>query len=153
MAKIKTYYFPPKIKVFGFTGIVSSKNIDFIYKLKIEKLKKFFISRSLLSSISFIKKINFENLEEFIANFNQLTNLNELSYFNDKTKQTLEKIYLKGNKISNFDKIDNVIKDFKNLKEINLEDNPIDFNKYKELIKKIENERGIKIVYKSEKKL
>ena len=153
IAKNKTYYFPPKIKIFGFTGIVSSENIDFIYKLKIEKLKNFFISRSLLSSISFIKKINFENLEEFIANFNQLTNLNELSYFNDKTKQTLKKIYLKGNKISNFDKIENIIKDFKNLKEINLEDNPIDFNKYKELIERIENERGIKIVYKSEKKM
>ena len=153
MIKNKKYYFPPKIIEFGFTGIVNSKNIDFIYKLKIQKLKKFFISRSLLSSISFIKKINFENLEEFIANFNQLTNLNEISYFNAQAKQTLKRISLKGNKISNFDKIDIIIKNFKNLKEINLEDNPIDFKKYKELIEKLEKEKGIKIIYKSEKKL
>ena len=91
MAKNEIYYFPNKIKEFGFTGIVTSKNIDFIYRLKIEKLKTFYISRSLLSSLSFIKKINFENLEEFIASFNQLTNLNELSYFNDKAKKSLKK--------------------------------------------------------------
>lgn len=153
MAEKKIYYFPPKIKVFGFTGTVTSENIDFIYKLKIEKLTKFYISRSLLPSISFIKEIKFEKLEEFIANFNQLTNLNEITYFNAEAKKSLKKIYLKGNKISNFDNIENIIKDFKKLEEINLEDNPINFNDYQEIIKKLENERKIKIIYKTKKKL
>ena len=153
MAENKIYSFPPKIRVFGFTGIVTNENIDFICKLKIEKLDKFYISRSLLPSISFIKKIKFENLKEFTANFNQITNLNEISDFNDKAKETLEKIFLKGNKISNFDNIENIIKDFKKLEEINLEDNPINFNNYQDIIKKIETERGIKIIYKAEKKL
>lgn len=153
MAKNKIYFFPPKIKEFGFTGNATNNNFDFILKLKIEKLKILYISRNQLTSISFIKNINFENLEQFYSSYNKINNINDISYFCKKAKKTLNLISLKGNCISNIDNIEIIIKDFENLKAINLEDNPINIDKYKILIEKIGKERGIKIMYNSEKKL
>ena len=121
MEKDKTYNFLPNIIEFGMTGNLTK--VNFILKLKIEKLKIFYISRNNLSSLSILKNIKFEHLEEFWASFNEITDLEEIE--NLQSKETIHLINLKGNKITDINNIFEILKPFKNLKEINLEDNPI----------------------------
>ena len=123
LEKNKIYNFPPNLIEFGITGYLTDETIDFILKLKIEKLKIFYISRNHLTSLSFLKKIKFENLEQFWASFNNLTNIKEIE--NLQSKETIKKINLKGNKISDINNILEIIKPFTYLEEINLEDNLI----------------------------
>ena len=123
LEKNKIYNFPPNLIEFGITGYLTDETIDFILKLKIEKLKIFYISRNHLTSLSFLKKIKFENLEQFWGSFNNLTNIKEIE--NLQSKETIKKINLKGNKISDINNILEIIKPFTYLEEINLEDNLI----------------------------
>jgi Leucine-rich repeat (LRR) protein len=123
LEKNKIYDFPSKLKEFGLTGNLTQETIDFILKLKIEKLEILYISRNQLNNLSFIKNIKFEKLKEFWVSFNNIVDLKEIE--NLQSKETIKKIILKGNKISNIKNILDVVKNFKNLKEINLENNPI----------------------------
>lgn len=123
LQKNKIYDFPSKLKEFGLTGNLTQETIDFILKLKIEKLEILYISRNQLNNLSFIKNIKFEKLKEFWVSFNNIVDLKEIE--NLQYKETIKRIILKGNKISNIENILDVVKNFKNLKEINLENNPI----------------------------
>ena len=87
-----------------------------------KKLKKFWAINNKLSG-------NIKNILEYLP-----------------SKETLEIINLEGNKINNLDGFDQVIKKFPKLKEINLKNNNIDLNKYKKLIKRIEENRYRSIV-------
>ena len=73
LEKDRIYSFLPNIKEFGITGNLT--DVNFLLKLKIEKIKIFYISRNKLSSLSILKNIKFENLEKFWAAFNNITNL------------------------------------------------------------------------------
>ena len=62
-------------------------------------------------------------MEQFWGSFNNLTNIKEIE--NLQSKETIKKINLKGNKISDINNILEIIKPFTYLEEINLEDNLI----------------------------
>ena len=121
--KNKTYVFPENLREFGITGNLTQETSDFILKLKIEKIKTFYISRNNLTSLSFLQNITFEKLEEIWPSFNKIKDWKEVNYINSKDK--IRKINLKANNITNIDDILNIIKDFPNLKELILENNPI----------------------------
>lgn len=124
--KNRIYDLPPKLKEFELTGNITEETADFIPKIKIEKLKIFYVSRNHLKTLSFLKKVKFKNLEEFWASSNNITDLNEISLL--QLKESIKKIDLKGNKITNIDNIIEIASQFKSLKEINLEDNQIEIN-------------------------
>ena len=121
--KNKIYNFPEKLRVFGITGNLTQETSNFILKLKIEKLKTLYISRNNLTSLSFLQYIKFENLEEIWPSFNNIEDWKEIE--NIQQREKIKKINLKGNKISNIDDILDIIKEFPNLKELILENNPI----------------------------
>ena len=102
-------------------------------------IKTFYISRNKLTTLSFLEKLKFENLEEIWPSFNYLEDLKEIQYI--QSKKTIKKISLKGNKIKNIDNILDIIKDFPSLREIILENNPINF--IDENIKKKLKEKNI----------
>ena len=140
LEKDKIYNFLPNIKEFGITGNLT--DVNFILKLKIEKLKILYISRNKLSSLSILKNIKFENLEKFWASFNNITDLKEIE--NLQSKETIQLINLKENKISDINNIFEILNPFTNLKELNLEDNPINNINKQILIEKF-NDKGIKL--------
>ena len=82
LSKDKIYVFPEKLHKFGLTGNLTQETIDFILKLKIEKLKTLFISRNELNSLSFLQNIKFENLEEIWPSFNNIKDWKEIKYIN-----------------------------------------------------------------------
>ena len=137
--KNQIYVFPDKLIEFGLTENLTQETSDFILKLKIEKIKTFYISRNKLTTLSFLEKLKFENLEEIWPSFNYLEDLKEIQYI--QSKKTIKKISLKGNKIKNIDNILDIIKDFPSLREIILENNPINF--IDENIKKKLKEKNI----------
>ena len=89
-------------------------------------MKIFYVSRNHLKTLSFLRKVKFRNLEEFWASSNNITDLNEISLL--QLKESIKKIDLKGNKITNIDNIIEIASQFKSLKEINLEDNQLELN-------------------------
>lgn len=141
--KNKIYDFPPKLKEFGLTGNLTHETVDFIFKLKIEKLEILYISRNYLKNLSFIKKIKFEKLKEFWASFNDIEDLKEIE--NLQSKETIQRIILKKNNISNIENILEIVNKFPNLKEINLENNPIKIINEKILQKLQEKEILLKL--------
>ena len=141
LEKDKIYNFLPNIKEFGITGNLT--NVNFILKLKIEKLKIFYISRNKLSSLSILKNIKFENLEKFWASFNNIMDLKEIE--NLQSKETIQLINLKENKISDINNIFEILNPFTNLEELNLEDNPINYINKQLLIEEFKA-KGIKLI-------
>ena len=94
LKKDRIYKFPPNLKEFGMTGNLTDETINFILKLRIEKLQTFYICRNQLSSLSIFKNIKFENLEKFWSTFNNLTDLKEIE--NLQSKETIKIIITKS---------------------------------------------------------
>ena len=135
-----------ELKLLGITGSLSDDTSKFFPYLVCENLELLYISRNNLSSLKFMKDCESKKLKKFWAINNKLSGniKNILEYL--PSKETLEIINLEGNKINNLDGFDQVIKKFPKLKEINLKNNNIDLNKYKKLIKRIEENRYRSIV-------
>ena len=142
LEKDRIYNFPPNLNEFGITGNLTDETINFILKLRIEKIKILYISRNKLSSLSILKNIKFENLEEFWASFNNIKDLKEIE--NLQSKETIKIINLKKNKISDISNICEIIKLFPNLKTLNLENNPINCIEKEILIEKL-RKKGIEL--------
>ena len=141
----KIYHLEHLKKIGITTGNFSDKTIHFIKNLKFSKLKIMYISRNNLSSLKFLKDVYCSNLESFWAINNNITNYNDILSL--PYKQNIKKINLKGNKIKKIDVLVKFVKKFPQLKELILEDNPINMNnsRYKKIIKKIKK-RNINIV-------
>ena len=139
LEKDRIYNFPPNLKEFGITGNLTDETISFILKLRIEKLKIFYISRNQLSSLSILKYIKFEKLEEFWASFNNLENLKEIE--NLQSKETIKIINLKKNNIKDISNIWEIIKLFPKLQKLNLENNPINCIDIENIKENLKNNR------------
>ena len=99
-----------------------------------------YISRNNLSSLNFLENVYCKNLLSFWAINNKLTDYNDILKLPFKNK--LNKINLKGNKINNIDNLLDFIKHFPNLKELIMEDNPIN-------LENPENQKIIKEIKKT----
>ena len=129
-----------QLKKIGLTGDFSDKTIDFLSNLKFSNLEIMYISRNNLSSLNFLENVYCKNLLSFWAINNKLTDYNDILKLPFKNK--LNKINLKGNKINNIDNLLDFIKHFPNLKELIMEDNPIN-------LENPENQKIIKEIKKT----
>jgi len=141
----KIYHLEHLKKIGITTGNFNDKTIQFIKNLKFSKLKVMYVSRNNLSSLKFLKDVNCSNLESFWAINNNLTNYNDILSL--PHKENIKKINLKGNKIKYIDDLFEFIKNFPNLNELILIDNPINMNnsRYKKIINEIKK-KNINII-------
>ena len=141
----KIYHLEHLKKIGITTGNFNDKTIHFIKNLKFSKLKVMYVSRNNLSSLKFLKDVDCINLESFWAINNNLTNYNDILSL--PHKENIKKINLKGNKIKYIDDLLEFIKNFPNLNELILVDNPINMNnsRYKKIINEIKK-KNINII-------
>jgi len=143
MAEIKKNinkkYYLTQLKEIGITSNFSDKTSHFIPNLIFSDLEILYISRNNLSSLKFLDKVNCPKLIEFWSINNNLTDYHDILKL--PYKKTIEKINLKGNKISNINDLMKFISHFPNLKELILINNEINLDnpKNKEIIDDIRN--------------
>ena len=140
------YEFPKNIEELGLTGNFDGKNIEFIEKLRIGNLITFYFSRNKLTRLKNLKDIKFNRLYEFWAVSNEICDIREIMYI--QNKDNLKIINLKENKISNFNELLDIIKDFPKLEQLNVSYNGIkkeDVEKMKIKIKEKYN-RNLNII-------
>ena len=104
-------------------GVFNDESIHFISKFKFNNLKILYLQANNLSSLSFINDLELPNIKEIWLKNNKLDDFYPLSKY-----KTLNFINLSGNCIKNIDKLVSFIDEFKELKEIDIKDNNIDFN-------------------------
>ena len=136
---INKKYYLTQLKEIGITSNFSDKTSHFIPNLIFSDLEILYISRNNLSSLKFLDKVNCPKLIEFWSINNNLTDYHDILKL--PYKKTIEKINLKGNKISNINDLMKFISHFPNLKELILINNEInlDYPKNKEIIDDIRN--------------
>ena len=134
----KKFPFPNNLLKLGITALFNNESIYFLKYLDIENLEILYLSNNNLISLVCINQFDFKNLKELWAPENNLTDINEVYYI--QNKETIEVLNLNGNRISIIDdKFLKRLKDFPNLKSINLKKNPI--NENDKNLQKIRDER------------
>lgn len=137
----KKYNFD-ELEILGITACFTYKTAHLISNIKCKNLKSLYISQSKLSTIKFMKNFDSENIIEFWADENDLKDISELGLL--KFKKSLQIINLKKNKITEIKWLLENIKDFPNLKELNLIDNPLS-SESKNIIEKIRKKTDYKL--------
>ena len=115
------YEFPESLEEFGMTGNLEGNKCNFIKRLDISNLIIFYISRNNIDNLSYIENIKFKRLEEFYSMRNNITDIKEIKKI--KGKEKLKLIDLRGNQINNFNKLIDIIDEFKNLKKLVVKNN------------------------------
>ena len=125
------------IKEIGLSiGVFSEESIKRLSKFKLNNLQILYLSGNNIHSLNFLKDIKCEKLEEiwlmnnYIEDFGQLVKLKNLKIIN-----------LKNNKIKDISKLDEFVKEFKELKKLIISKNKID-TKDEKNIQIIENIRN-----------
>ena len=123
-SEVNTTLDSSKIEEIGLSiGVFNDESIHFISKFKFNNLKILYLQANNLSSLSFINDLELPNIKEIWLKNNKLDDFYPLSKY-----KTLNFINLSGNCIKNIDKLVSFIDEFKELKEIDIKDNNIDFN-------------------------
>ena len=135
------YYFND-LKILGITECFTNSTAHLISNIICENLNSLYISGNKLESIKFMKNFESKNITEFWAKENNLKNISELGLL--KSKNSLEIINLEKNKIEELDWLYENIKEFPNLKELNLIDNPLS-KEAEEIIEKIIEKTNYKL--------
>ena len=135
------YYFND-LKVLGITECFTNNTAHLISNIICQNLKSLYICGNDLESIKFMKSFESENITEFWAKENNLKNISELGLL--KSKNSLEIINLEKNKIEELDWLYENIKEFPNLKELNLIDNSLS-KEAEEIIEKIIEKTNYKL--------
>ena len=125
-------------------GVFSDDSIKIISRFKLENLKILFLNENKLTSIKFLENLECNNLEEIWINHNKIEKYESLMKF-----KNLKRIELKNNSIKDISYLNDFIKEFKDLKKLNIKENNFDLNdkKNKEILESIKNRNEIKIIY------
>ena len=128
------------------TGNFEGEKAEFVEKLGIENIKTFYFSRNKITNLKYIKNIKFKRLEKFWAISNQISDIKEIMYI--QNKENVKIINLQNNQIYNFNDLFDIIGDFPNLKELKLSNNYIYKSEVIEMRKKIKNKynRNLNII-------
>ena len=137
------YEFPESLIEFGMTGNLEGEKIEFNKRLGISNLLIFYVSRNKIDNFNFLKDIHFKRLEEFWSIRNQITDINEIMKID--SKKNLKIINLKENPIKNFNELINIINNFPELNKLNLIDCGITRNEILEMNKKIKEKHNLDI--------
>ena len=144
-SEVNTTFDSSKIEEIGLSiGVFNDETIHFIHKFKFNNLQILYLQTNNLSSLSFIDNLELPNIKEIWIKNNKLDEFYPLSKY-----KTLNFINLRGNCIKNIDNLNSFIDEFKQLKEIDIKDNNIDFNdkKNENIISEIQSKKKIKINY------
>ena len=139
----KNTYDLSSIKNIGLsTGVFDKNTIYEIKKFCMKDLEALFLSNNNLNNISFFDELELPNIKKITLNHNSLENFDNLT----KYKDTIEIIEIRNNSIENINNLDDFVKEFKNLKSINISGNLVNLNDNSnlEILEKIRN-RNIKI--------
>jgi len=142
-SEINTIFDSSKIEEIGLSnGVFNDETIHFINKFKFNNLQILYLDTNNLSSLSFIDNLELPNIKEIWIKNNELEEFYLLSKY-----KTLNFINLRRNHIKNIDKLISFLDEFKQLKEIDIKDNNIDFNDKKNENFISEVKKKIKINY------
>jgi len=142
-SEINTIFDSSKIEEIGLSnGVFNDETIHFINKFKFNNLQILYLDTNNLSSLSFIDNLELPNIKEIWIKNNELEEFYPLSKY-----KTLNFINLRRNHIKNIDKLISFLDEFKQLKEIDIKDNNIDFNDKKNENFISEVKKKIKINY------
>ncbi len=121
----------------GLTNNFNVKTNYFINNIILDNIKYLYINKNEFNSLEFLKNIKFNRLETFWAVGNNLKDLKEISFLNNK--KGIKEICLRGNQIENIDEdILDLLDLFPSLKILNLYSNPINIKKAQKILNKIE---------------
>ena len=120
-------------------GVFSKQSINLLNNFKFNNLKKLDLSSNNLISLSFVETINDIKLEEIILSDNHLKEFYKLKKF-----IKLKQINLKGNKISDVTKLNDLLKELNDIEKLILSENNIDLNimQNDEIIEKAKKQRN-----------
>ena len=126
----------------------NQKNINIIFfkYITFENIKILYLNRNDLFLLKIFENNNFNRLEMVWLTYNNISDIEEIKYFhNEKNKKTLKAFQLNGNKISGIrDNFIKLLEEFE-LNILNISLNPIDLDKFKDKIEKIEK-KGIRLL-------
>ena len=135
--KNKIIYLPDNLEEIGLTNNFNEKTNYFINNIILDNIKYLYINRNEFNSLEFLKNIKFNRLETFWAVGNNLKDLKEISFLNNK--KGIKEICLRSNQIENIDEdIFDLLDLFPSLKKLNLYSNPINIKKAQKILNKIE---------------
>ena len=132
----ESYDFPDTLKIIGLTiGVFSNESIKEIKKFNFKNLEILYLKGNGLKNLDFIDNLQCKNLKSIWLRNNFIKDYKPLK----KLKDTIERINLRNNLISNIEGLDTFLEQFKPLNEFVLSDNKIDLNNSKnsEIIKQI----------------
>ena len=144
--KIK-YRLPPRLEELGLTNCFTIETNDFITNnMIINNIKLLYVQSNGFINFDSFKNVEFTQLEEIWCSGSKdkgyISDIKEIGKLNKK--ENIKKIVLQQNQINNIQELPNIIQPFKNLKSLDLRNNPIGKEKTENVLKKIKEMDGFK---------
>ena len=127
------YIFPDSLKIIGLTiGVFSATTIQYISKFHFIGLNTLYLKGNDIDSLDFIEELQCESVKDIWLRNNAISNLD--IKINNKLKDSLIKLNLRGNQISDITKLKEFVNQFTKLEELVISDNKIDLNNNENLV-------------------
>ena len=151
------YRLPPKLEVFRISNCFTTETNDFIANnIIINNIKILYVQGNGFINFDSFKNVEFTQLKEIWCNGSKdkgyIRDIKEIEKLNKK--ENIEKIALTQNQIKDIEELPNIIKPFKNLKSLDLRNNPVTKEKVEnvlKIIKKMDGFTEFQIQYGKEK--